>query len=59
MKKRKIRSVIDVEKALEEKRAMQKQYVREHGYRSYILDLLIEHFEEMQKRSKENENRGD
>ena len=44
--KEKTEGVIDNEKALEEKEIMQKQFVREHGYRSHVLDILIEHFEE-------------
>ena len=46
-KRKKIEGVIDVDKALEEKRTMQKQFKREHGYSSHVLDLVIEHFEEM------------
>ena len=49
----KTESVIDNEKALEEKKIMQKQFVRGYGYPSYTLDLLIEHFEEEIR--KENE----
>lgn len=49
-KRKKIEGVIDVEKALEEKKVMQKQFVREHNYRSHVLDLMIEHFEEMKRR---------
>ena len=39
--------VIDVEKALDEKRQMAKIYERENGCRSTVLDLVIEHFESM------------
>ena len=46
----KTEGVIDVDGALEEKRTMQKQFVREHDYRSHVLDLMIEHFEEMKRR---------
>ena len=52
----KTKGVIDNEKALEEKKIMQKQFVREHSYSSHVLDLLIEHFEgeiEKQKGVKE------
>jgi len=38
------KEVIDVEKALQEKETMQKHFVREHGYESGILSILIEHF---------------
>ena len=44
--------VIDVEKALQEKEIMQKHFVREHGFRSSIIDLLIEHFKEQLKKQK-------
>lgn len=37
--------IVDVEKALEEKRAMQKVFTSEHGYSSSVLTLVIEHFE--------------
>ena len=50
--KKKVEGIIDNEKALEEKKVMQKQFVREHSYRSHVLDLLIEHFEEMLEKSK-------
>lgn len=36
---------VDVEKALEEKKAMQKIFTREHGYPSSVLALLITYFE--------------
>ena len=52
-KKNKTGSVIDNEKALEEKKIMQKQFERKNSYRSYVLDILIEHFEEEIR--KENE----
>ena len=51
-KNKKTEGVIDVEKALEEKRVMQKQFKREHGYSSHVLALVIEHFEEMLEKSK-------
>lgn len=37
--------ILNIEKALDEKRQMAKIFEREHGYRSYVLDILIEHFE--------------
>lgn len=43
-------SVTDIEKALQEKETMQKHFVREHGYESSILVLLIEHFKEQLKK---------
>ena len=48
----KIEPVIDMEKALQEKETMQKHFVREHGYRSSIFDLLIEHFKDGLKKRK-------
>ena len=42
--------IIDVEKALQEKETMQKHFIREHGYESSVLVLLIEHFREQLKR---------
>lgn len=36
---------MDIERALGEKRQQQKIFVRENGYRSGVLDILIEHFE--------------
>ena len=42
--------VIDVKKALQEKETMQKHFVREHGYESSVLILLINHFKEQLKR---------
>ena len=41
---------INIEKALSEKRAMQKIFIREHGYPSSVLTLVITHFEERKKR---------
>lgn len=43
-------SVIDIEKALQEKQTMQKHFVRENGYKSSVLTLLIEHFKEQLKK---------
>ena len=39
--------IIDTEKALEEKKAMQKIFVREHGYSCPVLTLVIAWLEEM------------
>ena len=41
---------INIEKALSEKRAMQKNFIREHGYPSSVLTLVIAYFEELGKR---------
>jgi len=38
--------IVDVEKALSEKKTMQKIYLRENGYPSSVLSLLITYFEE-------------
>ena len=40
---------INIEKALSEKRAMQKKFIREHDYPSSVLTLVIAHFEERKK----------
>lgn len=37
--------VLNVDKALDEKRQMQKVFFREHGYPSTVLKLVIEHLE--------------
>ena len=42
--------LIDVEKALEEKKTMQKVFYREHGYPSSVLALLITYFEERKQK---------
>lgn len=42
--------VIDMEKALQEKETMQKHFIREHGYESSVLILLIEYFKEQLKK---------
>ena len=42
--------VIDVEKALSEKRAMQKEFIEEHGFPNSVLILVIAHLEEMKKK---------
>ena len=49
---KKIGNVVDNKKALEEKEIMQKQFMREHDYRSNVLDLLIEHFKEEVRKEK-------
>ena len=40
----KTRQIVDIEKALAEKKMMQKVFVRDYGYESSVLALLIEHF---------------
>ena len=40
------KQIVDVEKALSEKKAMQKVFLREFGYPSSVLALLIAYFEE-------------
>ena len=42
--------IVDIEKALEEKKAMQKTFFREYGYPSSVLALLITYFEELKKK---------
>lgn len=42
------RFTLNVEKALEEKRQMQKIFVREKGYPSSVLEVVIKHFESME-----------
>ena len=44
------KGVIDVERALCEKRAMQKIYKRKNGCPSSVLALVIAHFEGMKKK---------
>ena len=41
---------IDVEKALAEKRAMQKRFTRENGRSSSVLALIITHLEELKEK---------
>ena len=48
----KTKQIVDVEKALSEKQAMQKAFFREHGYCSSVLTLLIAYFEETLKGGK-------
>ena len=44
--------IVNIEKALNEKRTMQKIFMREHDYPSSVLALLIAYFEK-QKEVKE------
>lgn len=37
--------ILNVDRALDEKRQMQKLFVREHGYQSSVLEIVIEHLE--------------
>jgi len=37
--------LLNVDKALDEKQQMQKIFVRENGYPSSVLEIVIEHFE--------------
>ena len=46
----KSKQIVDVEKALEEKKTMQKVFAREHGYSSSVLALLITYFEEAKEK---------
>ena len=41
--------VLNVDKALDEKRQMQKVFFREHGYPSTVLELVIEHLAGLQR----------
>ncbi len=42
--------VIDVDKALEEKNKMQEEFIRDNGYPSPTLILVINHLKEMKKK---------
>ena len=42
--------IVDVEKALEEKKTMQKVFIRENGYPSSTLALIIAYFEERKEK---------
>lgn len=42
--------IVDVEKALSEKKAMQKNFIREYGFPSSVLALLISYFEERKEK---------
>lgn len=42
---------IDFKKVLEEKEIMQKQFVKKHGRKSYVLEILIKHFKEQLKKN--------
>lgn len=44
------KQIVDVEKALSEKKAMQKVFFWEHGYYSSVLTLLIAYFEERKEK---------
>ena len=44
------KQITNVEKPLEEKKAMQKAFTREYGYPSSVLTLLIDYFRGLQKR---------
>lgn len=44
------KGIIDIEKALAEKKQMQKIFIRENGYPSSVLALVITHFEERGKK---------
>ena len=51
MEKRSIKTevkmaIINIERALDEKRTMQKMFTREHGCPSYVLALLITYYED-------------
>ena len=50
MWKMKNKQIVDVEKALSEKKTMQKVFFREHGYYSSVLTLLIAYFEERKEK---------
>lgn len=41
--------IVDIEKALSEKKAMQKVFTREYGYPSSVLSLLIIYFEKQKE----------
>ena len=48
--------IIDIDKALAEKRSMQKVFYRDNGHPSSVFALLIEHFENCKtNRRKEDE----
>lgn len=40
--------ILNVDKALDEKRQMQKIFMGEHGYPSSVLKIVIEHLEGLQ-----------
>ena len=46
----KTKQIVDVEKALEEKKTMPKTFTREHGYSSSVSALLIAYFEEIKEK---------
>ena len=43
--------IVDIEKALSEKKATQKIFIRENGYPSSVLALLIAYFEERKEKN--------
>lgn len=46
------RLVLNVDRALDEKRQMQKVFEREHGYPSCTLEIVIEHLEGIRGKKK-------
>lgn len=42
--------IVDIDKALSEKKAMQKIFTSDHGYSSSVLALLIAYFEERKRK---------
>ena len=44
------KEIVDMERALEEKKTMQKVFLREFGYPSSVLALLIAYFEEKKEK---------
>lgn len=42
------RLILNVDKALDEKKQMQKIFVNEHGYPSSVLEIVIEHLKGIQ-----------
>lgn len=51
-KKNGTKQIIDIEKALDEKRTMQKTFICEHNYPSSVLTLVIEHLERIKGKGK-------
>ena len=52
VRKMKNKQIFDIEKALDEKRAMQKNFIREHNYPSSVWTLVIEHLERIKGKGK-------
>ena len=50
MLKMKTKPIIDIEKALSEKRQMQKIFIRDNGYSSSVLTLIITWLEERKEK---------